>query len=425
MAPSRPRPVVLKYYLYQLADSVGFIWPIFTLFLLWNDLTYTQIGTLSAISAVLVIVFEIPTGYVADRIGRRNTLAIGMGTMAVSIGGFVVADTFLEFVALYVLWSLALALHHGTDDAWLYAALRETADESSFTRIKGHGGTVYQLGSAVTMIAGGFLYVVHPVYPFVASAALNTAGVGIVLSLPQNVKFEGKESSTPSPYRSLTLLREQLVRPQLRVFILFVALFFGVVRTTDTYIQPILIDVLTDISASDAPAVALTALPSVPEEATLGFVYAGFAVIAAAASYHADTVRNRFGLRTALLSIPLSIALLLIAPLAFPLLAIPVFFAMKGGDALAKPLVSQYLNDRIDESGRATVLSAASMSYAVIRAPMMPLVGAITDFTTPITGVAVLGGAFLATASLLLVITTPIAAESRQHTTDGRTKREV
>ena len=57
------RWAVLSYYLFRVTDSVGFIWPVFTLFLLWNDLTFTQIGTLSAISAVLVVVFEVPTGY--------------------------------------------------------------------------------------------------------------------------------------------------------------------------------------------------------------------------------------------------------------------------------------------------------------------------------------------------------------------------
>lgn len=426
------RPVVFKYYLYQLTDSVGFIWPVFTLFLLWNDLTYTQIGTLGALSAVLVVVFELPTGYVADRVGRRNALAAGMGVMAASTAGFVAAGTFAHFVVLYVLWALALAFHHGTDDAWLYATLRATADEASFTRIRGRGGAVYQLGSAVTMVAGGFLYVAHPTLPFAASAALNAAGVAVVLSMPQNPQFtdgptpdaDPRAADGPTPDAdarlecspttadtrgALRLLREQFTRPPLRAFVAYVALFFGLVATADTYIQPILVDALEDPS----PPVSLPAVGvGIPEEATLGFVYAGFALVAAVGSYHAETVRDRLGLRTALLALPLGVALLFVFPLALPLFALPVFFAMKGVEAVSKPLVSQYLNDRTAERGRATVLSAAAMSYAVVRAPMKPLVGGLADATTPLVAVAALGAGFLLAAAVMLVVTSPVTTDS-------------
>lgn len=393
---------VFKYYLYRLSDSVGFIWPVFTLFLLWNGLSYTQIGTLSAVSAILVVVFELPTGYIADRIGRRNTLAAGMAAMSLSLAGFVVADTFRAFVVLYIIWSLSMALHHGTDDAWLYATLRTSADEESFTRIKGRGGAVYQLGSAVTMIAGGFLYVAHPVYPFVASAVLNLGGVAVVLSMPRNPQFEGPSESTIGPGATVNLLRSQLLRPPLRAFVAFVALFFGVVAAADSYIQPIVVDVLAGLST---PAVSTLA---VPEEATLGFVYAGFAVVAAVASYHADTVRAWSGLRAALIAVPAVVAAVLVVPVLVPVAALPVFFLMKGGEALSKPLVGQYLNDRTAETERATVLSAASMSYAVVRAPLKPLAGVVADASAPTTAVATLGVVFIAGAGVLFVLTTPV-----------------
>lgn len=408
-----PRAAVLKYYLYQATDSVGFIWPIFTLFLLWNELTYTQIGTLSAISAVLVVTFEIPTGYLADRIGRRNALAIGMATMGVSIAGFVVARSFRQFVALYVFWALAMALHHGTDDAWLYATLQETADEESFTRIKGRGGAIYQLGSAVTMILGGFLYVAHPTYPFVGSAILNAAGVAVVLSMPQNPQPETKSRLTRGARESLSLLREEFIRSGFRAFVLYAALFFGVIAAADTYIQPITVAVLEDLSVGGVSSLSALGF-AVPPEAILGFVYAGFALVAAVASYNAETIRKFVGLRTTLLVVPVGIAVLFVFLFVIPVFAIPVFFAMKGADSLTKPLVAQYLNDRISEAGRATVLSAASMSYAAIRAPLKPVSGVFADLTTPFAAVGALGAFFLLVSIALFVFTTPIERRNRE-----------
>ena len=392
------RSAVLSYYLFRVTDSVGFIWPVFTLFLLWNDLTFTQIGTLSAISAVLVVVFEVPTGYLADRIGHRNTLAIGMGATATSIAGFVAASTFRQFVALYVIWALANALRHGAADAWLYEMLRERLDSDAFTRVRGRGGAVYQVVTAVTMIVGGLLYAVHPTYPFAASAVLSGLGVGAILLMPQT----DADADQPGVTDALTTLREQFTRPSLRAFVPFIALFFAMVTTADTYIQPITVDVIERLSAALAP---------VAEEATLGFVYAGFALAGGIASYNAERIRGWLGLRRALLAVPLVTAAALVFPLAVPLLAVPAFFLMRAATDLSKPLVNQYLNDRAGSASRATVLSAAQMSYAVVRAPLKPLVGVIADATSPFGAIAALGGGFLIVGLSIVVVAQSVIAD--------------
>ena len=392
------RSAVLSYYLFRVTDSVGFIWPVFTLFLLWNDLTFTQIGTLSAISAVLVVVFEVPTGYLADRIGHRNTLAIGMGATATSIAGFVAASTFRQFVALYVIWALANALRHGAADAWLYEMLRERLDSDAFTRVRGRGGAVYQVVTAVTMIVGGLLYAVHPTYPFAASAVLSGLGVGAILLMPQT----DADADQPGVTDALTTLREQFTRPSLRAFVPFIALFFAMVTTADTYIQPITVDVIERLSAALAP---------VAEEATLGFVYAGFAFAGGIASYNAERIRGWLGLRRALLAVPLVTAAALVFPLAVPLLAVPAFFLMRAATDLSKPLVNQYLNDRAGSASRATVLSAAQMSYAVVRAPLKPLVGVIADATSPFGAIAALGGGFLIVGLSIVVVAQSVIAD--------------
>jgi MFS family permease len=443
------RSAVLSYYLFRVTDSVGFIWPVFTLFLLWNDLTFTQIGTLSAISAVLVVVFEVPTGYLADRIGHRNTLAIGMGATATSIAGFVAASTFRQFVALYVIWALANALRHGAADAWLYEMLRERLDSDAFTRVRGRGGAVYQVVTAVTMIVGGLLYAVHPTYPFAASAVLSGLGVGAILLMPQT----DADADQPGVTDALTTLREQFTRPSLRAFVPFIALFFAMVTTADTYIQPITVDVIERLSAALAPVAedavgrdgsslilvavillltslcylrrqtlsawilnssfhVLTATSiSVPEEATLGFVYAGFALAGGIASYNAERIRGWLGLRRALLAVPLVTAAALVFPLAVPLLAVPAFFLMRAATDLSKPLVNQYLNDRAGSASRATVLSAAQMSYAVVRAPLKPLVGVIADTTSPFGAIAALGGGFLIVGLSIVVVAQSVIAD--------------
>ncbi|MCU4751908.1 MFS transporter [Halobacteria archaeon AArc-curdl1] len=412
-----PPSSVVRYYLFQAADSIGFIWPVFTLFLLWNDLTYAQIGTLSAVSALLVVALEVPTGYVADRYGRRNALALGMLAMTVSTAGFVVAETFAAFLVLYGLWALSLSLQSGTVDAWLYATLDGRGESDAFTRVRGRGGAVYQWSSAITMVAGGLLYVSHPLYPFVASAALNGLGFFVVLSMPRNAGFEsGELEGTVDLRESLAILRDRLNQPQIRLVVGYVALFFAVVSAADTYIQPITVDVLEELATDDSFVAAPVALARVPEEAVLGFIYAGFAAIAALASDRAVAVRRSVGLQTALAAIPVCVALTLLLPRAFPLFAIPVFFLMKGTHELLKPLIAQFLNDRTGDAGRATVLSAASMIYATVRAPLLPVVGFVADTAGPLTAIGGLGGTFLIVALVAVVIVVSFSADPAYRT---------
>ena len=55
LRPTTPQSIIRRYYLYEVTASVGLITPIFTLFLLYRGLSFTQIGTLSAMLAVLIV----------------------------------------------------------------------------------------------------------------------------------------------------------------------------------------------------------------------------------------------------------------------------------------------------------------------------------------------------------------------------------
>lgn len=392
MSGTRTAPrVVLKYYLYRATSSVGFVSPIFTLFLILRDLSFTEIATLSTVFSVLVVVGEVPTGYVGDRIGRRNSLVLSMAFSALSLAGFAVVHSFLGFVVLYSLWALALTFASGSDDAWLYDTLKERLDEGEFTRVRGRGGAVNQWASALTMIAGSLLYIVQPTYPFAFAAGFNVLAVVVLFSMPKNRQYaDGRSTDQLTIVDVLPAIRRRLSEPPLRSFVLYVGLLFGAIWAADEYIQPITVDVLeTHLRAASVFGV------SVPPEATLGFLYAGFALGSSVASYYADEIRATLGLRRVMLLLPVGTGVLLLVPAVVPVLAIPVFLAMKASNRALRPIANQYVNDHTESVERATVLSAASMVYALVRLPFYLLGGVVADAFEPVVAVAALGGAFL------------------------------
>ncbi len=415
-------PAVLRYYLYRASSHPGFHWPIYVLFLLRNGLTFTAIGAIASIQSVVVIAGEVPTGYVGDRIGRRNSLVIASVLFLVSNLAYLVATDFVGFTFVFVALSFGGTFVSGSASAWLYDTLDEHHIEDEFTHVSGRAGAVSNWAQTVAMLAGGVLYVVNPYYPFYAAVALSFVNLASVLSLPKNAQYAGRDpkgaagTSTDEAATAdgtddrLTILdavpvvREQVSKPAMRSFVVYMALFGGALVTADIYIQPIAREALrTSIGAT-------LAAWNVPEAAMLGVLYASFTVVSAIVSEYAGDVEDRVGTRNTLLLVPLVIATLYLLPPLLPLLAFPMFFVMKGGLALVFPISKRYMNDRIDSVGRATVLSVVAMLRAVAGVPFRVGSGVLADYATPLVAVAALGALFVVGTVVLHVVAPPMRA---------------
>jgi MFS family permease len=386
MRTSDGDPIVRRYYLYQATATVGFITPVFTLFVKSRGLLWSEVATLSAILWVVVTLGEVPTGYVGDRIGRRNSLVASTGLMAGSLLGFVVADSFLAFAALYAVWALGMTFNSGAESAWLYETLAERGIEGKFTHVRGRAGSIKRWAGVVAMVGGGFLYVLEPALPFLVGAAWHALGIPLLVTLPRD--GSGDEEGTLGVGDSVGIVRRALFRPPLRSVVLYVGLLFGAVGASNTYVQPIAVDV---VESGGMGLLATLPLPRVPPEATLGFLYAGFTAVSAVASYHAGTVEEYLGGDRAILLVPPAVGVVLVLPAAVSAVAIPTFLLMRSADPLVRPIVNRRLNDGIESAGRATVLSAASMAYGVVRIPLVLAGGVVADAFAPLVAVSAFG----------------------------------
>lgn len=403
--PPSDRALIRRYYLYRASLSVGFVTPIFTLFLL-RSLSFTQVGALSALYSVLAVVSEIPTGYIGDQFGRRASLLLSVAFTVGSLGGFVVAEGFLAYAVLYALWAMALAFRSGSLDAWLYDTLDERLDTDQFSHLRGRGDAVQNWVAAASMVGGGLLYGLDPTYPFVAAVAFNSLGFATLLSLPKNRQYaqRGDDETEPfSPLAALHVVRDYLAKPPLRSLVLYVGLFYAVVGVANAYVQPMTVETLApyaaeigvQIPAGGAAAAARSGEAGAALGLGLGALYAVFTLIASVGGYHAGTVEARLGVRHAILLVPAVLAVVLVLPLWVPLLALPTFASLRTARPLVTPIANGYINDHVDDVGRATLLSAVSMLAMLLRTPLAFGAGVVADATTATAAIAALGGLFL------------------------------
>ena len=154
---SLPPTSVFKYYLYKATKAVEFYRPIMYLFFLAQGLTFTQIAILETIYNLTTVLGEIPTGYVGDRVGRRNSLLLGTTLIAVTLVGIGFTGSFLTLVGLYICWSMGYNFRSGSEDAWLYDTLTDDLSEDEFAGIRGRGESVSLAIGAGAAIVGGYL----------------------------------------------------------------------------------------------------------------------------------------------------------------------------------------------------------------------------------------------------------------------------
>ncbi|MXR20266.1 MFS transporter [Halobacterium bonnevillei] len=407
--------VIRRYYLYRATARPNFHYPVYTLFLLFNGLSLPQIGLIATIQSIVVVGGEIPTGYVGDRIGRRNSLAVGGFLMLVSNASYLVATDFVGFTFTFVMLSFGGTFLSGSGSAWLYDTLKEHEMEDDFTYVSGRSRALSRWVQVVTIPIGGLLYSVNHFYPFYAGVAAAALSLVFVLRLPKNRMYdenvsaeeldEDEDDEQLTIVDALPVIRDQLRAPSLRWFVVYIALIAGAIFTMDMWIQPIAQE---SLAASFGPTLESWGLT---EGVILGLLYSAFTLIGAVASDYASNLEDFLGVRKAMLLIPGFIALSYVFAGFWPILAFPMFFVMKGGGALTGPIQNHYINDQVQSVGRATLLSSVNMLRQVAGIPFRVGSGILAGMYTSIKAVAILGAIFLVGSALLWVFRAPISAD--------------
>ncbi len=381
---------MLTYYLYRATLSEGFIYPVVTLFLLARDLTVAEVGLVNGVFFGAVVLAEIPTGYVGDRIGRRDSLVVSTLVITAAILGFTVAESLAGFVAVYAVWGVGLTLRSGSGSAWLYDTLDERLDTDEFARISGRGTAAFLVASGAMAVAGSYVYQFDRELPFFATAAVTASGALVLLTVPETDAYAEGETPTLTLADVRETVTERFAAPPLRAFIPFTAVLLAVPEFVDLYVQPISVAV------------------GVPE-ARLGYLYAAFMLVTGVASYFVDRVRAAVGICGWFRVAPPLLGLGLAATGLLPVLAIPAFVLLRAVKNVSYAFRGQYLNDHLPSLGRATVLSTASMVYGLAFLLARVAGGALADAVGARESVAVVGLTLAVVASGWWLVAPPVA----------------
>src|SRR5712671_5135414 len=141
--------------------SASFIWGINTLFLLDAGLDNTQAFTVNAFFTLGEVLFEVPTGVVADTRGRRFSFLLGAGTLLIATVLYLfmwqIRAGLLGWAAASILLGLGFTFFSGATEAWLVDALASCGYEGSLDPVFARGQTVTGAAMLIGSVGGGFV----------------------------------------------------------------------------------------------------------------------------------------------------------------------------------------------------------------------------------------------------------------------------
>jgi MFS family permease len=180
--------------------AASFIWGVNTLFLLSAGLSNTEAFTANAFFTVGQVIFEIPTGVVADVRGRRFSFLLGTVTLLASTLLYLlmwqIHAPFIGWALSSMLLGLGFTFFSGATEAWLVDALQATGHQGNLDTIFGRAQTVGGAAMLVGSVSGGVIaQATNLGVPYIIRAAILGVALLIAFFFMHDVGFTPKRGA--------------------------------------------------------------------------------------------------------------------------------------------------------------------------------------------------------------------------------------
>lgn len=245
MAPRTEYVKDLQYYkfcLYGFFKNQKFFEPFIVLFFLEKGLDWAQIGSLYSIRLFTRAVFEIPSGLIADGMGRRNTLLFSYGVYILSFLTYYVSPSFSWLIVPSFLFGLGDAFRTGTHKAMIFEYLKQKGWGDHKLEYYSHTRSWSQAGSALSSILAILIALFSRSYNlvFLLSALPYLIGILLLVSYPAYLNKNGQNKKKGT--KELLLGSWFIFRKKETLFsIIGISSFSGYFQLLKDFIQPSLV----------------------------------------------------------------------------------------------------------------------------------------------------------------------------------------
>jgi MFS family permease len=371
-----PRSIQRTYLVLMLGNTLAasFIWGINTIFLLDAGLSNLEAFAANAFFTAGMMIFEVPTGIVADTVGRRASYLLGTLTLTGSTLLYVllwqIEAPFWAWAISSLLLGLGFTFFSGAVEAWLVDALTATGYTGQLETVFGRGQMVSGAAMLTGSVAGGLIAsAVSLGAPFVVRAAVLAVMFVVAFVMMRDVGFTPEPGGRP--LAEMRKIASASIDGGWRVpavkWLMVQSLFTGGVGIYGFYaLQPYLLELYGDPEAYTIAGLSAA-------------IVAGAQILGGLA---APKIRGRFRKRTSALLVTATLSTITLAMVGlfehfWAVIGLTVAWALLF--AATMPIRQAYINGLIPSRQRATILSFDSLMSSAGGVWAQPVLGRAAD----------------------------------------------
>lgn len=354
--------------------AASFIWGINTLFLLDAGLSNVEAFAANAFFTAGMVLFEIPTGVVADAWGRRVSYLLGTLTLAGSTYLYFllwqVHGPFWMWAVVSVLLGLGFTFFSGAVEAWLVDALHFAGYTGDLEAVFARGQVVGGLAMLTGAVAGGFIAQATDLgTPFLLRVGVLLVMFAVAAVFMRDLGFVREPGRRPGEAVRQILsssIEHGLGNPPVRWLMLAAPFVSGVGIYAFYAMQPFLLELYGDAGAYGVAGLAAA-------------IIAGSQVVG---GMLAPRVRRLVHRRTTAILTATTVGALVLALLGVTrsfVVALALLVVWGVAAAAMTPIRQAYLNDLVPSRQRATVLSFDSLMGSAGGVVIQPVLGRSAD----------------------------------------------
>lgn len=327
----------------------------------WGGLTLTQVQILQSWFSIWVFLLEVPTGALADRLGRRHSIAIGSVVVAIAVLVYGSIPNFYVFLLAEFIFAVGYAFVSGADQVLLYDTLKSQGREKESKTALGRADALYLSGMTIATVIGGFIAANFGLNaPQLATAIPMLIAALIGWSIPEPKIHSESESGR---YRDIVKKGFLTIRdnPAIRTLaydsvLVAVAAYFVI-----WFYQPVM-------SSLNYPIAVFGIAHSV-------LLLSQIAVSSNFAFFERFLGTGKAYLRSSAILTSLSLAAVAIYP---NIVTLTLLIMIGGGIGYSRATyITALAQKHIDSSARATTLSSIGMLRRLALVPLNPIMGAL------------------------------------------------
>ncbi|MEM7106379.1 MAG: MFS transporter [Bacteroidota bacterium] len=372
-----------KFCAYGFLKNLRFFDAFLLLFLLEKGLSYTEIGVIYATREVIINFSEIPSGILADTLGRKYSLMASFMAYILSFSVFFFATDLVFFIGAMILFGIADAFRSGTHKGMIMDYLKLNGWSDQKVHYYGHTRSWSQFGSALSALAAGLLVLYFGSYRnvFLFSIIPYLLNFINIATYPEEINFSSKKKNLGKKRSFLGTFKSfftEVKKPNVFRILNSTAMHSAYLKAVKDYIQPIMVGValLMPLTINDDP--------TKKSGIVIGIIYFFIFLMTSYASRNAGKFAamdiKHLPLRSMLVGFMAGLTCGLFYNFDLLVVALLAFIMIYILENIRKPILTGSMADNVPNDILTSVLSGQAFYQTILTSAIALTMGIVADY---------------------------------------------